>query len=71
MKKILLVHTRYRITGGEDIAVDNEILALKKVYDVESLIFSNNEIDNIFKQIIYFLIKFKTCIFDCFPRKII
>ena len=56
MKKILLVHTRYRITGGEDIAVDNEILALKKVYDVEALIFSNNEIDNIFKQIIYFLI---------------
>ena len=56
MKKILLVHTRYRITGGEDIAVENEILALKKVYDVETLIFSNNEIDNIFKQIIYFLI---------------
>ena len=56
MKKILLVHTRYRITGGEDIAVDNEILALKKAYDVEALIFSNNEIDNIFKQIIYFLI---------------
>ena len=49
MKKILFVHTRYRITGGEDIAVDNEILALKKVYDVEALIFSNNEIDKIFK----------------------
>ena len=47
MKKILLVHTRYRITGGEDIAVDNEILALKKIYDVEALIFSNIEIDNI------------------------
>jgi len=30
MKKILVVHNKYRERGGEDIAVDNEINILKK-----------------------------------------
>ena len=30
MKKILLIHNKYRDLGGEDIAVENEINLLKK-----------------------------------------
>ena len=30
MKKILVVHNRYKFLGGEDIAVDNEIEILSK-----------------------------------------
>ena len=31
MKKILLVHNKYRETGGEDIAVENELNFLKNI----------------------------------------
>ena len=41
MKKILVVHNKYRDLGWEDIAVKNEINFLKKYYKVETLIFSN------------------------------
>ncbi len=41
MKKILLIHNNYRETGGEDIAVQNEVSILKKYYEVETLFFSN------------------------------
>tara|TARA_X000000368_G_scaffold108809_1_gene84661 strand:- start:22618 stop:23787 length:1170 start_codon:yes stop_codon:yes gene_type:complete len=54
-KKILILHTKYRTTGGEDIAVDNEAKSLEKVFDVETLYFSNQEIDSYIKQIKYFL----------------
>ena len=30
MKKILLVHNNYRLQGGEDIAVKNELKLLEK-----------------------------------------
>ena len=50
-KKILILHTKYRTTGGEDIAVDNEAKSLEKVFDVETLYFSNQEIDSYIKQI--------------------
>ncbi len=43
MKKILVIHNKYRYIGGEDIAVENEILFLKKNFNVETLYFSNNE----------------------------
>ena len=33
MKKILIVHNRYRFKGGEDIAVDNETEFLKKTFN--------------------------------------
>ena len=46
MKKILVIHTKYRITGGEDIAVDSEIATLKKYFNVETLYFSNKDTDN-------------------------
>ena len=42
MKKILLVHNKYRETGGEDIAVENELNFLKKYHTVELLYFDNN-----------------------------
>jgi len=34
MKKILIIHTKYMNTGGEDIAVDNELKLLNKNYEV-------------------------------------
>ena len=43
MKKILIIHNSYKNTGGEDIAVENEILFLKKYFEVETLFFSNIE----------------------------
>ena len=54
-KKILILHTKYRTTGGEDIAVDNEAKSLEKVFDIETLYLSNQEIDSYIKQIKYFL----------------
>jgi hypothetical protein len=44
MKKILIIHNQYRNTGGEDIAVSNEISLLKKHYVVESLFFTNEKV---------------------------
>mgnify|MGYP001182757262 CR=1 FL=1 len=41
MKKILLIHNKYRNIGGEDIAVQNEIKFLKKYYTVKVLYFDN------------------------------
>ncbi len=41
MKKILLIHNKYRNIGGEDVAVQNEINFLKKYYDVRVLFFDN------------------------------
>jgi len=41
MKKILIIHTEYTQTGGEDIAVRKEIEFLSKYYRLETLIFEN------------------------------
>jgi len=54
MKKILVVHNKYRYIGGEDIAVDNEIALLRKHFDVSELYF-DNDIKNVFTQFFYFL----------------
>ena len=43
VKKILVIHNSYKNTGGEDIAVENEVLFLKKYFEVETLFFSNIE----------------------------
>ena len=40
MKKILIIHTEYTQTGGEDIAVRKEIEFLSKYYQLETLIFN-------------------------------
>lgn len=42
MKKILVIHNKYRQLGGEDIAVENELIMLKKNYEVKELYFNNN-----------------------------
>ena len=42
MKKILIIHNKYQQTGGEDLAVENEIKVLSKSYEVDTLIFDNN-----------------------------
>ncbi len=47
MKKILLIHTEYTQTGGEDIAVRKEIEFLSKYFEVETLIFNNTNNLNI------------------------
>ena len=54
MKKILVVHNKYKLLGGEDVAVDNEIDMLKNFFEVKSLIFENKKI-NIFSDIYSFL----------------
>tara|TARA_X000001036_G_scaffold422832_1_gene446160 strand:- start:1827 stop:2975 length:1149 start_codon:yes stop_codon:yes gene_type:complete len=51
MKKILIIHTRYRESGGEDTAVLNEIDILNKSYEVKTLFFEN-KINNILMDII-------------------
>ncbi len=55
MKKILVIHNKYRQIGGEDIAVQKEVELLRNYYDVETLYFSN-EIQNYFTQGISFLL---------------
>ena len=47
MKKILILHNKYKNIGGEDIAVYNEVNFLKKFYNVETLYFEN-QIKNFF-----------------------
>ena len=41
MDKILLIHNNYRLQGGEDIAVKNELNLLKENYEVKSIFFEN------------------------------
>lgn len=49
MKKILIVHTKYRNLGGEDIAVNTEANELSKHFDVDTLIFDNSKKVSIFQ----------------------
>jgi len=58
MKKILIIHNQYRFLGGEDIAVQNEILFLKKHFDVEILYFDNEvvNIKSFIEQFLYFIL---------------
>ena len=45
MKKILLINTKYRIKGGEDSNINQEILDLKKNFEVELLEFDNRKLE--------------------------
>lgn len=47
MKKILVVHNRYQLLGGEDVAVDSEIKFLSKHFEIKKVIFEN-KLENIF-----------------------
>lgn len=55
MKKILLIHNKYQLIGGEDIAVENEAKFLKKNFNVKELYF-DNKINNLISQLFYFLL---------------
>ena len=55
MKKLLILHNKYRNIGGEDTSVENEFNVLRKSYETEKLEFSNN-IENIILQTLYFLL---------------
>ena len=55
MKKILLIHNKYRYMGGEDIAVENELSFLKDKFEVETLFFENN-ITNLLSEIKSFVL---------------
>jgi glycosyltransferase involved in cell wall biosynthesis len=59
MKKILVIHNKYRFTGGEDIAVSKEIALLKQKFDVKVLFFDNT-IKNYLKQMFWFLLNSNT-----------
>ncbi|MDC3277537.1 glycosyltransferase family 4 protein [Acidimicrobiia bacterium] len=54
MKKILLIHTRYRNFGGEDAAVENEINLLERHYEVKTIYFTNS-ISNYFYDFTAFI----------------
>jgi len=41
--KLLVIHNKYRVLGGEDVAVENEIKFLKKHFDLRTIYFSNQE----------------------------
>ena len=47
MKKLLLIHNKYRDFGGEDAAFNSEAEVLKKNYQVETIIFDNKDKLNI------------------------
>lgn len=47
MKKILLIHNKYRKLSGEDVAVENEIKYLARFFILDSLIFTNEDNLNI------------------------
>ncbi len=55
MQKLLIIHTKYRDRGGEDVAVENEVELLKKHFNVKTIYFSN-EIENYFIQVIAFIL---------------
>ena len=55
MKKILIIHNTYRVTGGEDIAVENEIELLKKSYEIKVIKFDNG-IKNYILQALWFIL---------------
>ena len=48
MKKILIINTKYKIHGGEDSNISEEINILKKNYKVDYLEFDNSQKINIF-----------------------
>lgn len=57
MKKILVIHNKYQNEGGEDIAVTREIEFLSQHYEVDTLIFQNNQKIG-FLEIVFLLINY-------------
>lgn len=44
MKKILLIHNKYRQLGGEDVSFENELQFLNRHFALDNLVFNNNKI---------------------------
>ncbi len=44
MKKILLIHNKYRQLGGEDVSFENELKFLNKHFELDNLVFNNNKV---------------------------
>tara|TARA_B100001996_G_scaffold281851_1_gene222263 strand:+ start:246 stop:1388 length:1143 start_codon:yes stop_codon:yes gene_type:complete len=44
MKKVLTINTKYRLSGGEDTNIVDELIFLQKEFEVEYLEFNNNKI---------------------------
>ena len=43
MQKILMIHNKYKVKGGEDTNFDDEVNLLKSKYHLKQLIFENSE----------------------------
>ena len=54
MEKILIINTKYKITGGEDSNIVDEIKLLKKYYEVDYLEFDNSEKLSFFDILAFF-----------------
>ena len=54
MQKVLIVHNKYKIKGGEDTNFAEEVNFLKSKYKLEQLIFENSERLNFFDFIAFF-----------------
>ena len=46
MKKILIIHNKYRNIGGEDTSVANEVNFLNDYYEIEILYFENKALSS-------------------------
>jgi glycosyltransferase involved in cell wall biosynthesis len=44
MKKILFIHNKYRKLGGEDVSFENELQFFNSHFELDNLVFNNNEI---------------------------
>ena len=55
MRKILIIHNKYREEGGEDLSVENEITFLKKHFELE-VVYFDNYIQSYFQQFISFIL---------------
>jgi len=53
MKKVLIVNTKYKIFGGEDANISDEVNLLKKQYNIELLEFDNSQRINIIDLIAF------------------
>ena len=51
MKKVLVIHNKYRIFGGEDSNIEDELIFFKKFFTIKYLEFDNSKKFNVFDLI--------------------
>lgn len=51
MKKVLVIHNKYRIFGGEDSNIEDELIFLKRFFTIKYLEFDNSKKFNVFDLI--------------------